>query len=543
MGRMSRGTRHPLITGTVITSLGTLVSRGLGLLRDMATAALLGMSKGGVADAFWFAFRIPNLFRQLFGEGALTASYLPVLTAQLENDRQTARQLASVVVTLLALLLAVFVAIGELLFGLVWLVWGDVPGVGLLLGLSAVMLPYLVLICVAAQLTTMLYASQHFTVPALTPTMLNIVWLIAAWVVAPRFAPNETAQAYVLAVGVLAAGVAQVVVQLPMLRRLGFHFDYHWPAARQGVIQITRSMAPTMLGLAVTQINTLVDSLIAWGLAAAPDGPQVISWLGGAVHYPMRQGAVAAIYFGDRLCEFPLGVVGLAVGVALFPLLARHAGRGDVRQLGADMTLGLRLVFCLAVPAGVGLFLLAQPIARLLFQRGQFQPEDTVRAARMVAWYATGVWAYCESAVVVRGFYAMHDYRTPARLAAWMVSLNLALNLTLIWPMAEAGLAVSTSISAGVQVLLLVAIFSRRLAPLDWRALAVTAAQTILATLVMGAAVLLVLARMPAGDELMSQLLRVGAPLMAGMAAFCATHWLLGGRELGMLMGGRDEWA
>ena len=436
--------RHPLITGAEITSFGTLASRGLGLLRDMATAALLGMSNGPVADAFWFAFRIPNLFRQLFGEGAMTASYLPVLTIQLENDRHVARQLASVVVTLLALLLAALVAIGELLFGLVWLIWGDVEGVGLLMGLSAVMLPYLLLICVAAQLTTMLYAARHFTVPALTPTMLNIVWLVAAWAVAPRFTGNQVAQAYVLAVAVLVAGVAQVLVQLPTLRRLGFHFDYHWSAARQGVIQITRSMAPTMLGLAVTQINTFVDSLIAWGLAAAPDGPQSIAWLGGKVHYPMRQGAVAAIYFGDRLCEFPLGVVGLAVGVAIFPLLARHAGRGDFRQLSADMTVGLRLVFCLAVPAGVGLFLLAQPITRLFFQRGAFQPEDTVRAARMVAWYATGVWAYCESAIVVRGFYAVGDYRTPARLAAWMVCLNLALNLTLIWPLAEAGLAVST---------------------------------------------------------------------------------------------------
>ena len=202
--------RHPLITGAEITSFGTLASRGLGLLRDMATAALLGMSKGPVADAFWFAFRIPNLFRQLFGEGAMTASYLPVLTIQLENDRHVARQLASVVVTLLALLLAALVAIGELLFGLVWLIWGDVEGVGLLMGLSAVMLPYLLLICVAAQLTTMLYAARHFTVPALTPTMLNIVWLVAAWAVAPWFAGNQVAQAYVLAVAVLVAGVAQV---------------------------------------------------------------------------------------------------------------------------------------------------------------------------------------------------------------------------------------------------------------------------------------------------------------------------------------------
>jgi putative peptidoglycan lipid II flippase len=536
---MNRDARHPLITGTLVTSLGTLLSRGLGLLRDMATAALLGMSQGGVADAFWVAYRLPNLFRQLFGEGAMTASYLPVLTVQLEENPQVARQLATVVVTLLAGFLTVVVALGELVLGLAWFVGGGVPGLDLLLGLSAVMLPYLLFVCVSAQLTAMLYAAQNFTVPALAPTMLNVVWLLAAWGVAPWFAHNEAAQAYVLAVAVVISGVAQIVVQLPTLRRLGFRFDYHWPAAREGVVQVLRNMAPMVIGLAVTQINTFVDSLIAWGLAAAPDGPQTFSVLGRTVRYPMWQGAATAIYFGDRLCEFPLGIVGLAVAVAIFPLLSRHAGRGDLRQLGRDMTVGLRLVFCLAVPAGVGLFLLAEPITRLLFQRGHFHPADTIRAARMVACYSTGVWAYCELAVIVRGFYATNDFRTPVRLAVWVVGFNLLLNLTLIWPFAEAGLAISTSISAAVQALLLIAIFSRRRAPLVWRSLAATALRTMLSTLVMVAVVRVVMAApLPSGDRLLGQLLRVGVPLAAGLAAYGAAYLLLGGRELGMLLSG-----
>ena len=410
------------------------------------------------------------------------------------------------------------------------------------MGLSAVMLPYLLFICIAAQLTAMLYASRNFTVPALAPTMLNIVWLTAAWGVAPRFAPDEVAQAYVLAVAVVISGMVQIAVQVPTLRRLGFHFDFHWPAAREGVIQITRSLTPMLIGLAVTQINTFIDSLIAWGLAATPDGPQSFSCLGRTVNYPMWQGAVAAIYFGDRMCEFPLGVVGMAVAVAIFPLLSRHADRGEYRQLGRDMTVGLRLVFCLALPAGVGLFLLAEPITRLLFQRGHFQPADTIRAARMVAWYATGVWAYCESAVIVRGFYAMNDSRTPVRIAAWVVGLNLLLNLTLIWPFAEAGLAISTSVSAAVQVLLLMAIFSRRRAPLVWHSLAATAIRTTLSTLVMAAVVQMVLrAPLSSSDRLGGQLLRVGVPLAAGMAAYAAAYLLLGGRELGMLLSGNID--
>ena len=140
----------------------------------------------------------------------------------------------------------------------------------------------------------------------------------------------------------------------------------------------------------------------------------------------MQQGAVAALYYSDRLCDVPLGIVGLPVAVAIFPLLCRHAARGDHRQLGADMTLGLRLVLCLSIPAGVGLILLAQPITRLVFERGNFTPEDTHRVAWLIDYYGAGVWANCAWPVVVRGFYALNDYRTPVRVGVWVVSLNLA---------------------------------------------------------------------------------------------------------------------
>jgi putative peptidoglycan lipid II flippase len=531
--------RHPLITGTVVTSLGTQACRVLGMFRDMATASLLGVAGTGVADAFLFAFRIPNLFRSLFGEGALTASYLPVLTIQLENDPRVARQLSSVLVTLLAVLLTVLVAAGELLFGLIWLIGGDVPGMGLLMGLSAVMLPYLLLICIAAQLTTMLYAAQRFAVPALAPAMLNIFWLIAAWIGVQWLAQDQVAQAYLLAAAVVLAGVAQVAVHLPPLRRLGYHFDFNWSAARQGLVQIGRNMAPMLVGLAVLQINTFVNSLIAWGLAVSKDGPQSIWWLGGAVHYPMQQGAVAALYYGDRLCDYPLGIVGLPVAVAIFPLLCRHAARGDHRQLGADMTLGLRLILCLSVPAGVGLLLLAQPVTRLLYERGNFHPEDTIRVAQIIGCYAAGIWANCAWPVLVRGFYALNDYGTPVRVGAWTVGLNLVLNLTLIWPLAEAGLAISTTVAAAVQLFVLMAIFSRRHASLGWRPLLAAVTRAILSASVMAGIVCVTLAQLPSSGGLVSQLIRVGVPIGLGAVAYCGLYWLLGGRELGMLLSAR----
>ncbi|HUT88378.1 MAG TPA: murein biosynthesis integral membrane protein MurJ [Thermoguttaceae bacterium] len=538
---MPRRDRHPLITGARVTSLGTLASRLLGMVRDMATAALLGLSGGGVMDAFVIAFRIPNLFRRLFGEGALAASYLPVLTAQLEEDRNVAWQLVSVGMTWLAVLLAGLVLLAEIACGLAWLAWGDVPGVGLLVGLSAVLMPYVLFICLAAQLAATLHALSHFSTPALVPVVLNVCWLVAAWVVAPCFAPDKQAQAYVLAASVLVAGVFQLGMQLPVLRAMGFRFDYNWAGSRAAIGRIVRAMGPMVLGLAITQINTLADSLIAWGLAAAPGGPERIDWLGGTVRYPMQQGAAAAIYYGERLYQFPLGILGLAVATAIFPLLSRHAARGDHRQLGADMTLGLRLVLFLGFPAGVGLIMLAEPLARLLFERGEFTPHDTARTARMIATYASGVWAYCALPVLVRGYYALGDRMTPVRVGLVVVGLNLAMNVMLIWPLAEAGLAVATAVSAAVQASLLAVLFSRRKSPLDWPILGATTARTALATLVMAAAGYTALHFIPPTGSFLNELARVFVPLVAGMAVFLATYWLLGGREVAILVSGVDK--
>ncbi len=528
--------RHPLISGAGVTSLGTFASRILGMFRDVATAALLGLSGGGVMDAFVIAFRIPNLFRRLFGEGALAASYLPVLSTELERDRPAAWQLASVVLIWLAVLLTCLVALGEVACGLVWLVWGDVPGVGLLVGLAAVMMPYMLFICLAAQVAATLHACSRFGVPALVPTVLNVCWLVGALLIAPRFAPNREAQAYVVAFSVLIAGVLQLGVQLPLLRRLGFRFDYNWPASRDAVRKVVLAMGPMVLGLMITQINTLLDSLIAWGLARAPQGPSHIAWLGG-VAYPMEQGAAASVYYGERLYQFPLGLLGIAVATAIFPLLSRHAARGDRLQLGADLTLGLRLVLFLGIPASLGLIMLAEPLARLLFERGQFTADDTARTARMIACYASGVWAYCALPVLVRGYYSLGDRVSPMKIGAIVVCVNLSLNLTLIWQLAEAGLAVATSVSAALHAIVLAAVFSRHQSRLDWRTLRATAGRAVVSTCLMAAAGYAVLFAVPAGDGLTGRLVRVLAPMLAGVAVYCAAYSAIGGRETGMLLG------
>ncbi|MDH3719061.1 MAG: murein biosynthesis integral membrane protein MurJ [Planctomycetota bacterium] len=528
------------IAGLRVTSLWTMASRVLGMVRDMATAALLGLSAGGVMDAFVIAFRIPNLFRRLFGEGALAASYLPVLSEQIEQNRARAWQLASVTFTGLAIVLAGIVVLGEIVLGAMWLANPHNPRLGLLLGLAAVMLPYLLFICLAAQVSATLHALQHFGTPAFVPVLLNVVWIVGALVIAPLWATDKASQAYVLAVCVLCGGMLQLVVQLPVLRRSGFRYDYNWPATRQSVSRIVATMLPMLLGLAVTQINTLLDSLIAWVFSSAqPSTP--IRWLGGSLTYPLQQGAAAAIYYGERLYQLPIGILGIAVATVIFPLLSRHAARGDRDKISADLSLGLRLVLFLAVPAAAGLVLLAFPLARLLFERGEFLPEDTLRTARMIRCYALGVWAYCALPVLVRGFYAQQDAHTPLRIGLCVVACNLLMNLVLIWPLAEAGLAVSTAAAAAVQVVWLAVAFARKSGGLDGRAIAGTCLRSIVATVAMYAAGLVVVWSLPRGATLAYQIAAVAAPLFVCLAVYLSVYYALGGSEWRLLTSRRAE--
>ncbi len=529
--------RH-FLASVRVTSLGILTSRVLGMLRDMATASLLGLSGSPVMDAFVIAFRIPNMARRLFGEGALMASYLPVLTERLHHDRQSAWQLASVMVTWLAILLTVLVAAAELVCGMLWLLFGDASDVSLLLGLTAVFLPYTVLICLTAQIAATLNALSHFAIPALVPAVLNVCWLTVALLVAPHLQAKSD-RAFLLAVTVLLAGFVQLGLQLPMLRRLGFRFDYNWAASRESVRRVVRTMGPMMIGLAITQINTLLDSLIAWSLAASPERQGPVAWLGGVADYPMDQGAAAAIYLGERMYQFPLGVLGLAVATVIFPLLSRHAALGQSDKLGADLTLGLRLVLFLGVPAGIGMILLAQPIARLLFERGEFTAQDTARTARMIVYYGWGIWAYCALPVIVRGYYALGRQSTPVRVGMATVLLNLILNLTLVWSMAEAGLALSTSIAATVQVFVLVWLFTQSAAPILWKSLLVSAARTLLATVAMTATVLGTISLTAGGQGSLARLLEVATPVTVAIGVYGAVAWLLRADELQLILGSK----
>jgi putative peptidoglycan lipid II flippase len=525
-----------LFSGLRIVASSTLLSRVLGMFREMASGWLFGA--GSTWDAFSIAFMIPNLTRRLFGEGALSATFLPVFARQIENDsapgRPSAWQLASAVFAFLAAGLGIFVLAGEvLLWGLSRSFVGHAD-LQLLLGLTAVMLPYALLICLAAQVTAVLHALGHFTWPALVPVILNVCWISSIWLVDPWFEPNRVHQAYALAVCIVVAGVLQVALQWPTLRRLGFRFDRHWEAVRPAVGEIVRAWLPVTLGLSITQINTALDRLIAWALTQPADRSE--GWLSAAgVTLPLEPGAVSALSYAERMYQFPLGVFGVALGTVLFPLLSRHAARGEIDRVRDDLSLGLRLVMVIGIPASAGLALVATPLTRVLFEHGEFSAGDTARTAAILVAYSTGVWAYCGVPVLYRGFYAVSERRIPLLLGLATVAVDLTLNLSLIWPWAERGLATSTAISASIQVACLAWLIQTRVGRLDWQRLASTGIRTLLATAAMSGACLAAMALLPARPGTVAQCVSLLGPVLLAVITYFAVAHCLRIEELKLL--------
>ncbi len=527
------------LSGMLVMGSMTVLSRILGLVRDIAMAGLFGLSP--VMDAFTIAFRIPNLSRKLFGEGALATSFIPIFARELlTEDRTVAWRLASAVLGWLTVFLSAAVLLGELGL-LTWAKWGDVSDETLvLIQLTAIMLPYMILICLASQVGAVLNSLGHFRWPATVPVVLNLVWLIGVWWMTPLFV-NVVTKAQVLAGCILVSGILQLLVQWPALRRVGFRFRWDWKSVRPQVREILTTMLPVVLGLSITQINTFCDSLFAWAFAHPVGNPSAVMPLPGSPTYPLAAGAVSALYYGERMYQFPLGVFGVALGTAIFPLLARHAARGEMESFKEDLSLGLRLVLVIGVPASAGLMWLAQPVARCLFERGEFTPADTVRTAHIIATYGSGVWAYCGLLILQRGCYAMGDRLTPLRLGMISVGINLTLNLILIWFFAECGLALSTSFCAMLQVAGLLWSIQLQLGQFDWNRLASCMMRTVAATAVMSAVGIGLISVGHQTGLWTGKLLGLAVPCAGATMAYLVAAWCLRLDEIWMLVRRRSH--
>ena len=521
-----------MFRGTFILGIGTLASRILGLLRDVVTAATFGMSAGGLMDAFVAAFRLPDVARRFFGDGSLGVSFIPVFSKTWQEDRQKAWTLLSVTLYKVFFYLFVFVLVGELLCWVGIRYFHPEGRVALTAYLLSLLLPYLILICMAAVCSAAMQALGRFTISTIVPPILNVIWLLGLLVIAPFYTNDPEVQCYILTVCILAAGIIQVLLHLPFLRQNGFRFNLNFVLVSPETKEVFKNFFPKIFGLTSIHLNVLSATCIAWLFSGGLNEP--VRWLGGLLTYPLRPGAAAAIYYSERIYEFPQGLIGLAIAMAIYPLLSHHAARKNYKALSDDLTLGLRIQFMLAIPAGCGLMALSESLTHLLFQRGAFSAMDTARTADMIFWLCTGIWAFCALPIIVRAFYTLGDIQTPCRLGLAGIVLNIVLGLLLIFPMQERGLALATSLTAGVQSIVLVYVFTQKHGHLDFPALAVSLTRTCIAAGVMTMAIRAMIQTIP-GPSSLDDILRIVLCTVIGVFVFFVVHRSLGGRELGIL--------
>jgi putative peptidoglycan lipid II flippase len=504
--------RDHFLRSARVVSLLTLISRVSGFARDISFGYFFGAT--GLASAFAVAFTVPNLFRRLFGEGALSAALIPVLAKRLHEEGEAAGAvLTGRVFTWLAVVVSALVLLGEgLLLALWWLLPLEGPA-GLTLAMTALLLPYAVFICLVAAAGGVLNVRGRFAVPASAPILLNLV-LIATLFGANAFRPEAPVwRIWVLAWAVLVAGVLQLIMQLRALRAADFGARWSFDHRDPGLRAIATAMLPMIVGLAAVQINTLGDTIVA--LACVP-----------------HAGAPAVLYYAQRLYQFPLGVFSLAFATAVFPTLSAHAAADDHAGLRDALVKSVRVVFFVGVAATLGLIVTAEPLVQGLFERGEFTAQDTQRVSLTLAAYAAGVWAYGLNHIVIRGFYAMGDRSTPMRVAVVMVVVNLGLNLTLVWRWEEAGLGAATAICGILQFVWLGSVLSKRVAPVPWGEIGGSCLRSCAAGLAMAAVVVLADKALGGPTGTAAPVLRLAVLVPAGIAVFllCAmgfrsTEW------------------
>ncbi|UCF88650.1 MAG: murein biosynthesis integral membrane protein MurJ, partial [bacterium] len=394
-----------------------------------------------VADAFFVAFRIPNLMRQLFGEGALASSFVPVYTDILEKEgNERAGHFASNLFSLLLLVLTVLTCVGVLFAP--WLVrfiaLGFVPGsevFNLTVLLTRWMLPYMVFICAAAMGMGILNSHDHFLIPAAAPALLNVSIILAALVVAPLLDVPIIALAW----GVLLGGVLQLLVQIPPMKRMGVAPGLRIPMLSPEVRRMAIIMGPAVLGVAVYQVNVLVDTLLASFLPA---------------------GSITYLWYGNRMMQFPLGVFGIALATAALPTLSSQVAQKRMDDFRNTVSFSLGLTAFIGIPAAMGLIILREPIIATLFGRGAFGAGDVKGAGLALLYYSIGIPLFIGVKILGRAFYALENTRIPFLAAGTALVVNIIFNLLLMGPMGYAGLALATSLASAVNLAILARYFS-----------------------------------------------------------------------------------
>ncbi len=426
-----------------ITTVGgyTMMSRILGFVRDILIASVLGA--GAVADAFFVAFRFPNLFRRLFAEGAFAAAFVPLFSGQLETEgRAAAKAFADSAFSVLLLALAAFVALMEVLMPFaMWVLapgFDAVPGkMALATELSRIAFPYLLFISLVSLQSGVLNSLHKFAAAAAAPVLLNITLIVAML----AFSDGQETAGHVLSWGVFAAGIVQFAWLVYHCRREGMPVGWTRPRLTPEVRLLGKRILPVVFGASLYQINLLIGTILA----------SLVS-----------DGAVSFLYYADRVTQLPLGVVGVAVGTALLPTLSRQLAAGDNDAAMSSQNRGLEFALLLTLPAAVALFVIAEPVISVLFERGAFSAADSAATAAALMAYATGLPAYVLIRVLTPGFFAREDTATPVKIAAAAMVANIVLNLALMQIWGHVGIAIAASVSAWMNAIMLAVTLRRR---------------------------------------------------------------------------------
>ncbi len=447
-----------------IVSAATMVSRVFGLVRDIVIAALFGAS--WMTDAFWVAFRIPNMFRRLLGEGSLTISFVPVFTEYLQKkSRQEALELAQNAFTILSILVAVVSVAGILISPVI--VGIIAPGFitdpykfGLTVFLNRLMFPYIFFISLVALCMGILNSFRHFSTPALSPVMLNIAMIAAAFFLRPFFAEPITA----LGVGVLVGGVLQLIMQWPFLKKYGIRLKFRFNLQHPGIRQIGSLMFPAILGAGVDTINVVVGTILASLLPS---------------------GSVSYLIYADRIMELPLGVFAIAIGTATLPSFSKHVADGRIDELRSSISFSLRLILFMTIPATFALMALHQPIISVLFQRGAFDATAATMTGQALFCYALGLCAFSVRRVFISSFYSLQDSKWPLKAAVITLITNVLLSLALMYPLKHNGIALAASFSAMLSVLILARVLKKKIGGFLDRTFFTSVLKIILASFIM----------------------------------------------------------
>jgi len=463
---MNENTRVTNAAG--IVGSATLLSRIFGFLRDVVIAGYFGAGLG--SDAFFVAFRIPNLLRRLFAEGSLSIAFIPVFTEYLTNKgKGEAFKLAGSAILLLSIILTMLALFGILLSPLIVRIIapgfaGSPEKLSLTITLTRIMFPYIFFIGMVALCMGILNVLGHFAAPALAPVLLNLAMIGGVFFISPHLSEPIAG----LAIGVIIGGVLQLLLQIPFIIRKGIYFWRKTRIYHAGLKKVGLLMLPTVFGAAVYQINILVGTLLA---SLLPEG------------------SVSYLYYADRLVQFPLGIFAIATATAVLPSLSRQAAAEDFAGVRETFAHAMNLVFFITIPSMVGLIILREPIISLLFKRGAFDAETTRLTAVALLYYGMGLWAFSAVRIVVSTFYALQDTKTPVRMAVVSVIANIILGVLLMGPLGHGGLALSTSLASMLNLVLLIRALRVTLGSLELKSIKESICKTIVSSVMMGAVV------------------------------------------------------